>query len=294
MNSAHNCRASASSPATTACTTSRSTANSFSPWTKRCDSLRRPSSWRRSGSKSEPRPPERKPAGLVRIGLPISVYPSIDGRLWRVNLSRPGPRSLFYVRRHIPDCGHRQCESKAPGRRPRGIRPLGVPAGGPSGRDVRLAPGGPRRATATPPRTPPGADPFLAGRARLERGSVTPLGYREDDFAELLSPAEIFVGRPSLFQREHSVDDGLESSHEHEFHDLVELPPARHGGPEDGELPPEKIPRVELEHRPRRRPRDDHPASLSQRAHGVFEGRLAHVVDDHIDPAAPGQFPHRL
>src|SRR5712664_2195200 len=226
-----------------------------------CDSPRRRSSSRRSERGLERRPPERKPERLSRLDLRIYIDPSIDGRPWRVNLPAQGPYSLLYVRRHIPDCGHRQNERTTPRRRPRGVRPPGVPARGPMARDVCIAPGEPRRPTADTQGAPSVADPIVAGRTRADRGLKTNLGDRENDFAELFPAAEVLVGRPSLLQGEDPVDDRFESPHEHEFHDLVELSPARHRRPQDGELPPEQVPRVEFEHGPGRRPRDDHPTS---------------------------------
>src|SRR5439155_14647090 len=78
-------------------------------------------------------------------------------------------------------------------------------------------------------------------------GWAAPLWDRQDDLAKLLAAIEVFMGLPRSFEREDAVHDWLEPAHEHELHDLLELPAVRHRRPEDRELPPVKVAGVELE-----------------------------------------------
>src|SRR5205823_9276049 len=102
----------------------------------------------------------------------------------------------------------------------------------------------------------------LAALGTRSRSLEEPLGNREDDFSELLPAGEVLVGLTRLVQREHAVHDRLQPAHEDELHDLLELPLIRHRGAEDGELAPEQVSGVELEHRSRRRARHEDPAPL--------------------------------
>src|SRR2546425_11002827 len=127
-------------------------------------------------------------------------------------------------------------------------------------------------------------------RSNANRGSVVPsqesaggtssLVNRQHDLPELLAASEVLVRLAGLLEREDPVHDRLEAAHEHELHDLLELPLVRHRRPEHGELPPEQISRVEFEHRTGRRTRDHDATTFPEASYGVFEGRLADVVHD--------------
>src|SRR2546425_13205861 len=132
-------------------------------------------------------------------------------------------------------------------------------------------------------------------RSNANRGSVVPsqesaggtssLVNRQHDLPELLASSEVLVRLARLLNREDAVHDRLEAAHEDELHDLLELPLVRHRGPEDGELAPEQVAGVELEHRAARGARDDDPATFPQGSDRGFERGLPDVVDNHVDPA---------